>query len=73
MLVTLKQEWMDRPVGSTVVLNEPRAWALIEAGIAERPADAAPAKPESKEDDLTEALGIPEAAPVRKPGRPRSK
>lgn len=69
MQITLKQPWMDRPAGSTVIVNEPRAWALIEAGIAEAPEGVV--KSESKEADLTEALGIPEAAPARKPGRPR--
>lgn len=70
MKITLKRSWMERPAGSTVIVNEPRAWALIEAGIAERPEAEAP-KQESKEDDLAAALGMDDEKPVRKPGRPR--
>lgn len=71
MKITLKQPWMDRPAGSTVIVNEPRAWALIEAGIAERPEEASVKVEEPKEDDLAAALGMGEEAPKRKPGRPR--
>jgi hypothetical protein len=70
MWVILKTPWNEFPAGHKLSLSDERAWRLLDKGIAaqvERP------KPESKEADLTEALGIPEAAPARKPGRPRHK
>lgn len=44
MKITLKKPWAERPAGATVIVSDERAWALIEAGIAEAPEWAKPTK-----------------------------